>query len=104
MRETIIINDLELDTFVPVPMSEEFAHWAVWFMQSYGLKDISAGDVYGMFQAVGMVLMAGGGQGCPPAEAYEHAYLAYCRALEAHSRSRGLDKHPHRHLRPANDA
>lgn len=96
-------HPLELDVFVPVQMPEEFVLWAMGYLSASSTKSISATGIYAMFQPVGVVMMAGATFPGTREQAYEFAYASYCNTMEAICRQRGYDKHPHRHLRPAND-
>ncbi len=94
---------LELDAFVPVLMPEEFVVWAMEYLSANSTKPVSATDIYALFQAVSVVMMAGTTFPGTREQSYAFAYATYCNAMEAACRQRGYDKHPHRHLRPAND-
>lgn len=94
---------LELDAYVPVRMPEEFVVWATGYLSALSDNPIREVDIYEMFRAVSVAMMAGTGFAGTREESYEFAYGAYCGALEFLCELRGYAQHPHRHLRPAND-
>ncbi len=94
---------LELDQYVPVRMPEEFVVWATAYLRNRSTRPIRETDIYEMFRAVSVVMMAGTAFPGSREESYAFSYATYCGTLEFLCGLRGYGEHPHRHLRPAKD-
>jgi hypothetical protein len=85
----------------PGTVPEEFRRWGRDYLRARNERATST-DINAMHDAVRLVLELSPEAAMRSPEAYERAWQAYVDGLDAISRTRGLDRHPHR-CRPAND-
>lgn len=78
----------------------EFKRWETAYLRARNARAAST-RINAMYDAVKLVLGPTAGAQCPAA--WERAWRSYCDTLEAISRARGFDRHPHRTRGAAND-